>query len=51
MERPCLLITLLNFLFLAAQSNPGDTLIVKKKYTTQRLNATITLDGIPLEDA
>src|SRR5687768_402985 len=51
MERPCLLITLLNFLFLAAQSNSGDTLIVKKKYTTQRLNATITLDGIPLEDA
>jgi len=51
MENPCLLVTILNFLFLAAQSNPGDTLIVKKKYTTQRLNATITLDGIPSEDA
>jgi len=51
MIKPCLSVTILNFLFLAAQSNPGDSLIVKKKYTTQRLNATVTLDGIPEEDA
>lgn len=51
MIKPCLFVILLNFLFLAAQSNPGDSLIVKKKYTTQRLNATVTLDGIPTEDA
>ena len=50
MRKPCLLIFILNFLFLAAQSNPGDSLIAKK-YFTQKLNGTINLDGIPTEEA
>ncbi len=36
---------------LFANANPGDTTLAKKKYHTQRLNSSITLDGIPKEDA
>jgi hypothetical protein len=51
MRRPCLLILIPHFIFLAAQSNPGDSIVVKKRYTTQRLHAPVTLDGIPDEPA
>ncbi|MGZ5220885.1 MAG: hypothetical protein ACXWC7_12430, partial [Chitinophagaceae bacterium] len=51
MRKPCLLIVTLNLIFVAAHSNPGDSVIIKKKYFTQRLNAAITLDGIPSEQA
>lgn len=52
MLKNCLLVTLLSFqcLLLTAQNNPADS-IVRKKYFTQRLTGTITLDGIPSEDA
>jgi hypothetical protein len=52
MNKTILLIILLNFLFLAAKSNPADTTIAKKKYFTKQLNGVaITLDGIHTEDA
>ncbi len=50
MNKTCLLI-LSNFLFLSAWSDPGDSLIEKKKYFTKQLSGTITLDGIPAEEA
>lgn len=52
MLKTCLLVTLLSFhfLFLSAQTNTADS-IARKRYVTQRLNGTITLDGIPNEDA
>ncbi len=40
----------LQFIFLAARSNPGDSL-VRKKYFTRPLSGTITLDGVPGEEA
>src|SRR5688572_21315623 len=46
-----LLLILSVFLFTTARSNPRDTIIAKKKYFTQRLGGTITLDGIPKEEA
>ena len=46
-----LLLILSVFLFTTGKSNPQDTIIAKKKYFTQRLSGTITLDGIPKEDA
>ena len=51
MNKTFLLVIFLNFLFLAARSNPGDTVVVKKKYFTKKLNSVITLDGIPKEEA
>ena len=51
MNRASLLTILLNFLFFVALSNPGDSVIVKKKYFTSHLNGTITLDGVPDEEA
>src|SRR5688572_565369 len=45
------LLSMLVFAFFDAQSNPGDSIITKKKYFTQRLNSSITLDGIPDEEA
>jgi hypothetical protein len=51
MKKPGLLAFLLNFLFLLALGNPGDSLTTKKKYVTKQLNGTITLDGIPNEEA
>jgi hypothetical protein len=32
-------------------SNPADTTVVKRSYTTQHIGGTITLDGIPNEEA
>lgn len=51
MKKTCLLLACLNLLAIAAYCNPGDTVIPKKKYFTKQLNATITLDGIPDEEA
>ncbi len=51
------LLAFAGLLFLCTTANastntaPGDTIIPKKKYFTQKLNSTITLDGIPSEDA
>jgi hypothetical protein len=50
MNKTSLLVLFLNFLFLTARSNPSDT-IVKKKYFTKQLSSTVTLDGIPNEEA
>ena len=52
MFKNCLLVTMLSFqvLLLTAQNNPADS-FARKKYFTQRINGTITLDGIPNEDA
>ena len=46
---PLLILSL--FLFVTAKAQPGDTVIAKKKYFTQRLTGNITLDGIPHEEA
>ena len=51
MNKTNLLLILALFLFTIAKGNPRDTVIEKKKYFTQRLNGTITLDGIPDEQA
>ncbi len=51
MNKTILLSAICSFLFISAWSNPGDSLIERKKYVTQKLNGTITLDGIPDEDA
>lgn len=51
MKKICLLVIFLNFLFLFAQSNPGDSVVIKKKYFTKQLSSAITLDGIPSEEA
>ncbi len=37
------------FLFTNTKSQTSDSVVVKKKYFTQRLNGEITLDGIPQE--
>jgi hypothetical protein len=50
MRNTCLFILLLQSLFAAAQTNPADS-IVRKKYFTQLLKGTITIDGIPSEEA
>ena len=51
MIKTCLLTIFINFLFLAARSNPADTTVVKKNYFTKKLNGVITLDGTPSEEA
>ena len=45
-----LLIILSVCLFITEKGNAQDTIIAKKKYFTQRLSGTITLDGIPKEE-
>lgn len=50
MIKACLLTLLFHFLVFSASANPADT-SVKKKYFTQKLTASITLDGIPDEAA
>lgn len=50
MRNICLFILLLQSLAAAAQMNPADS-IIRKKYYTQSLSGTITLDGIPSEEA
>jgi hypothetical protein len=44
MSKTNLLLVLSLFLFVTAKADPGDTVIAKKKYFTQRLNGEITLD-------
>jgi hypothetical protein len=52
MKKTGLLIFFFQFLFLAAIADPGDsTNIATKKYFTKKLSSSITLDGIPKEDA
>jgi hypothetical protein len=51
MNKTCLLLLSLCFLFINGRSDPGDTAIVKKKYFTNRLTGAITIDGIPNEEA
>src|SRR5687767_1560495 len=51
MNKTCLLIFFIHFFIAAAWSNPGDSVIVKKKYFTKHLSGSITLDGIPSEEA
>jgi len=51
MNRTFLFVILFHFLFLTAQSSPGDSVIVRKKYFTQQLKTAITLDGMPVEEA
>ena len=46
-----ILLVIFAFFFFAAKSNPGDSVIVKKKYFTKPLTSGITLDGIPKEEA
>lgn len=51
MKNASLLFILFNFVFLAGHSKSVDTVITKKKYFTQRLNGSVTLDGVPAEEA
>jgi hypothetical protein len=51
MNKACLLLFFSSFLFIAAYGRPGDSTIQKKKYFTQQLQGTITLDGKPDEEA
>src|SRR5258705_13335524 len=51
MNKTSPLILLMNFLFLTSWGNPADTTIERKKYNTQRISGSITLDGIPNEEA
>jgi hypothetical protein len=53
MRKPCFFIILSNFVFLCAFADniPSDSTITRKKYFTNRLQGTITLDGIPNEEA
>lgn len=49
--KACFSVFILNLIFLTAQSNFGDTVVVKKKYITQLLKGTISLDGRLDEEA
>jgi hypothetical protein len=52
MKKAILPFLLLNFFCLTTFADPGDSLNVpKKKYFTNRLQGSITLDGVPNEDA
>lgn len=47
-----LLVLLLTFAWVTtAMGNPADTTIFRRQYVTQQLHGTITLDGIPSEEA
>jgi hypothetical protein len=46
-----LLVLLLQVVVVTAMSNPADTTIVRKKYSTKQLQGSIKLDGIPDEEA
>lgn len=50
MRKACLPAILLSILFQFAEAQT-DSAIFRKKYSTNRLNGTITLDGVPSEDA
>ncbi len=47
MNKISLLVIVFGLLFIAAKSNPADSIIIKKKYFTKQLDKAITLDGIP----
>ncbi len=49
--KTCLPVIFLSLIFFTAQSNPGDSIVVRKKYFTQQLKGAVTLDGIPDEEA
>lgn len=51
MFKASLLLIALHCSFLFVYSNPGDSVITKKKYVTNRMTGSITLDGIPNEAA
>ncbi len=52
MNQASLLTVAFSLIFsLAAQADPGDSTIGKKKYFTKTLSGSITLDGIPNEEA
>jgi hypothetical protein len=52
MKKTILPFLLLNFICIVSIADPGDSLNVpRKKYFTNRLQGSITLDGIPNEDA
>ncbi|MFN2439372.1 MAG: DUF5916 domain-containing protein [Chitinophagaceae bacterium] len=51
MNKPLLLAILLNLFFLTEKTSAQDSTIVRKKYFTKQLTSTVTLDGIPDEEA
>ncbi len=51
MIKTSLLLIISIFISGIVKSDPGDTTIAKKKYFTKKLVGTITLDGIPSEEA
>ncbi|MFT3980833.1 MAG: DUF5916 domain-containing protein [Ferruginibacter sp.] len=51
MLKTVLLATCFAFIILPALATPDDSTIVRKKYTTKRAPSSITIDGIPNEDA
>ena len=51
MFKTILLTVVLGFLFSAVRGQAGDSSIVRKKYFTKPLAGSITLDGIPSEEA
>ena len=51
MCKPALLMVGFLLYFLFAKADPGDSILQKKKYFTQRLKGNIELDGILNEDA
>ncbi len=51
MKKTSLLLILSGVMWLSAAANPADSVIEKKKYYTHRLAGSITLDGIPSEEA
>ena len=51
MRKPLLLTFLLGIIITGTKAYSSDSTIVRKKYFTQRLKGTITLDGIPNEEA
>ncbi|MCS3797252.1 DUF5916 domain-containing protein [Niastella sp. OAS944] len=51
MNRSILLVLICFALSTTAMSNFADTTVVKRSYTTQHIQGTVTLDGIPNEEA
>ena len=51
MNKTILPLILSFFFVIQAKSNPGDSVIEKKKYFTKRAGSIITIDGIPNEEA
>ncbi len=51
MNKTTLLVSLFLLAFFASSANPSDTTFTRKVYDTKRLTGSITLDGIPNEEA